>query len=587
MAATKDNARTSRASSSTDIEDLFAKHPGVRSVIERAPEMSNRLLQWYDEKHRALPWRRNAFSKHCEPTDVVLRKDKDNADTKTKTEHKEEALAYWQLDVCDKRGAARNVPLDQYAYGVWVSEIMSQQTQIERVAIYWQKWMAKWPTVSALADATQEEVNEMWAGLGYYRRARFLLEGAKHVATKAKDDDDSGVLPTKEGKDVDVLTNFPRTAKALSSVPGVGPYTAAAVASIAFNESVAAVDGNVIRVATRLSCARGGGDAAKSGTSAASAVRAVADALLAHSDNRPGDFNQAMMELGATVCAPRNPKCSECPVADNCQGLAAQKAASETASVADGSKTFSVTDLPEKEKKAPKREETVAVRFVEARVSAERFDGLETTEEIGYLLTKRKEGGLLGGLWEFPSVAAPKEDDFDSAPPRGASPLLEETAAALVHSLRAFDNLPFENATVDTTEPDKYVGSVTHVFSHVRQTMRVTKATVKISLPPKSDPNDFFKRAGRSDGASPPDGAAGTEWRWVRASDVKDAGLSSGVVKVHALVTKEPPKKAKEKKEKLVRELAETLTTGKVGKVAARDTAIGVMFAKKRKTTEP
>jgi A/G-specific adenine glycosylase len=459
---------------------------------------------------------------------------------------------------------------------------MSQQTQIERVSVYWQKWMAKWPTVSALADATQEEVNEMWAGLGYYRRARFLLEGAKHVAAKAKDDDDSGVLPTNEGKDGDELTNFPRTAKALSAVPGVGPYTAAAVASIAFNESVAAVDGNVIRVATRLSCARGGGDAAKSGTSAASAVRAVADALLAHSDYRPGDFNQAMMELGATVCAPRNPKCSECPVAEHCQGLAAQKAASETASVLDGSVAFSVTDLPEKEKKAPKREETVAVRFVEARVSAEQFDGLETTEEIGYLLTKRKEGGLLGGLWEFPSVAAPKEDDFGSANSRGASPLLEETAAALVHSLRAFDNLPFENATVDTTEPDKYVGSVTHVFSHVRQTYHVTKATVKISLPPNSDPDDFFKRAGRSE-ASPTSGAAGTEWRWVRARDVKDAGLSSGVVKVHALVTKDPAKKTKEKKEKLVRETK--WTDRKV--VAARDTAIGKMFAKKRKTTEP
>ena len=583
MAATKTNARTSRASSSTDIEDLFVKHPGVRSVIEKAPEMSNRLLQWYDEKHRLLPWRRNAFSKHCEPTDVVLRrKDKDTFDTKdTKTKHKEEALAYWQLDVCDKRGAARNVPLDQYAYGVWVSEIMSQQTQIERVSVYWQKWMAKWPTVSALADATQEEVNEMWAGLGYYRRARFLLEGAKHVAAKAKDDDDSGVLPTNEGKDGDELTNFPRTAKALSAVPGVGPYTAAAVASIAFNESVAAVDGNVIRVATRLSCARGGGDAAKSGTSAASAVRAVADAMLAHSDHRPGDFNQAMMELGATVCAPRNPKCSECPVAELCQGLAAQKAASETASVADGSKTFSVTDLPEKEKKAPKREETVAVRFVEARVSAEQFDGLETTEEIGYLLTKRKEGGLLGGLWEFPSVAAPKEDDFDSDE-RGGPGLLDTTATSLVHSLRLFENLPFAGATVDTTEPDKYVGSVTHVFSHVRQTYHVTKATVFVSLPPKSDPNEFFKRAGRSE-ASPTSGAAGTEWRWVRARDVKDAGLSSGVVKVHALVTKDPAKKTKEKKEKLVRETK--WTDRKV--VAARDTAIGKMFAKKRKTTEP
>jgi hypothetical protein len=110
----------------------------------------------------------------------------------------------------------------------------------------------------------------------------------------------------------------------------------------------------------------------------------------------------------------------------------------------------------------------------------------------------------------------------------------------------------------------------------------VTKATVFVSLPPKSDPNEFFKRAGRSE-ASPTSGAAGTEWRWVRARDVKDAGLSSGVVKVHALVTKDPAKKTKEKKEKLVRETK--WTDRKV--VAARDTAIGKMFAKKRKTTEP
>ena len=573
MAATKENARTSRSSTSPDIEDLFAKHPGVRSVIERAPETTRRLLEWYDERHRVLPWRRNAFSRHCEPTDVVLLKD--DADTKTKAEEAvKEALEYWRLDVCDRRGAAGNVPLDQYAYGVWVSEIMSQQTQIERVAHYWRRWMAKWPTTSALADATQEEVNEMWAGLGYYRRARFLLEGARHVATK---------------------THFPRTSKALSSVPGVGPYTAAAVASIAFGESVAAVDGNVIRVATRLSCARGGGDAAKSGTSAASAVRAVADALLEHSASRPGDFNQAMMELGATVCAPRNPKCSECPVAEHCQGLAAQKeeAAAENAEnkKADGEgsverkKTFSVADLPEKEKKAPKREETVAVRFVEARVrvvnevnrvepeSLGSEESLETTE-TGYLLTKRKEGGLLGGLWEFPSVAAPREDDFDFD-------RLENTAASLVRSLRAFENLPFDGATVDASEPETYVGDVTHVFSHVRQTMRVTKTTVFVSLPPKTDPRDFFARAGRSDAGG--DGGDGTEWRWVRARDVKDAGLSSGVIKVHALVTS-PPKKTK--KEKPSRE-----TTGTVGKVAARDTAIGVLFdkmaAKKRKTTEP
>lgn len=526
MAATKRNAASKAASSSEpDMEDLFAKHPGVRSAIERAPEARQALLEWYDANHRVLPWRRNAHSRHCEPTDAsdgTNADDDPNADAADSSKKKK--IAYWRLDLCGSVGAARDVPRDQYAYGVWVSEIMSQQTQIERVAVYWLRWMAKWPTVHALANATQEEVNELWAGLGYYRRARFLLEGARHVV--AKND------------------GFPSTFKALAGVPGVGPYTAAAVASIAFEEPVAAVDGNVIRVAARLAAARGGGDPAKTGTSAAAAVRAVANAMLAR--ERPGDFNQALMELGATVCAPRNPKCSACPVAAHCVGLELQ-----TASVSNDAidATFNVENVPEKEKKAPKREESVAVRFVEARVSARRArraegDGEsdaneftetgdrpneEEEEHVGYLLTKREEGGLLGGLWEFPSarMETPNDQTSSDAQTRIAS--------------RAFENLPFDGAIVENASIDSgvYVGAVTHVFSHVRQTMHVTKSTVRVVLPRKSDPADFFKltSASRRDFADVNDGP---EWRWVRAGDVKDAGLSSGVVKVHALVTKPP-----------------------------------------------
>ena len=170
------------------MEDLFAKHPGVRSAIERAPEARQALLEWYDANHRVLPWRRNVHSRHCEPTDARVGEkgkmtDDPNADATEKM--------YWRLDLCGSVGAARDVPRDQYAYGVWVSEIMSQQTQIERVATYWLRWMAKWPTVRALANATQEEVNELWAGLGYYRRARFLLEGARHISASSDDRDDA------------------------------------------------------------------------------------------------------------------------------------------------------------------------------------------------------------------------------------------------------------------------------------------------------------------------------------------------------------------------------------------------------------
>ena len=188
--------------------------------------------------------------------------------------------------------------------------------------------------------------------------------------------------------------SFPTSAKGLGDIPGVGPYTAAAVASIAFDEPIAAVDGNVIRVAARLACVRDGGDATKPGSSAARATRVVADALLDRA--RPGDHNQAMMELGATVCAPKNPDCEACPVKEHCAARALRVA---TASDAE---PFDVASLPEKAKKANRREESVAAFAVEATRHA---DGASA-----FLLVRRPEGGLLGGLWEFPSVVMPRVD---------------------------------------------------------------------------------------------------------------------------------------------------------------------------------
>ena len=571
MAAPKTKA-ASRASTSPDIEDLFAKHPDVRSVIERAPEARRALLDWYDENHRVLPWRRNAFSKHCEPTDAVTDADDASRAMTANEDPVETAKLYWRLDhLCATRGAARDVPTEQYAYGVWVSEIMSQQTQIERVATYWRRWMAKWPTVHALADATQEEVNEMWAGLGYYRRARFLLEGARRVARRGETGE------KKSGNETSISTSFPRTSEALGGIPGVGPYTAAAVASIAFGEPVAAVDGNVIRVAARLAAARGGGDAAKSGTSAAAAVRAVADALL--SRERPGDFNQAMMELGATVCAPRAPRCSACPVAAHCAGLALQTAAGEASRPDE--KPFLVTDVPEKEKKAPKREERVDVRVVEARVSVSRATGDESGDEeehVGYLLTKRPEGGLLGGLWEFPSAAATAETETETETDRGDAARAGADRALAGFCSEVVATAARATPSARSVDADalvwSYAGAVTHVFSHVRQTMHVEKSAARVALAPGSDPGAFFRSCGF--------GSGGTEWRWVRAGDVESAGLSSGVLKVHALVTNGNPPKAPKARNGRKAVLA-------VAKTAPGNATVGEMFAaaKKKAKTEP
>ncbi len=195
-------------------------------------------------------------------------------------------------------------------YAIWVSEIMLQQTRVAAVLDHYAKWMTRFPTVVALAAAPEDEVLAAWSGLGYYRRARFLHQGAKVVAAEF-----SGSLP--------------KTAVALRKLPGIGAYTSAAIASIAFGEAVAVVDGNVERVLLRQTGCRenGGGepggrrqDKASGKVSVAmnaAGIQAIAGRLV--DPMRAGDFNQAMMELGATVCLPRNPLCLQCPVQRSCR----------------------------------------------------------------------------------------------------------------------------------------------------------------------------------------------------------------------------------------------------------------------------
>ena len=189
---------------------------------------------------------------------------------------------------------ARDLPwrLTRDPYAIWVSETMLQQTRVAVVIDYYTRFMARFPTLGSLARAEESEVLALWSGLGYYRRARALHESARAVMA-----DGGGEIP--------------KTAAALSRLPGVGVYTAAAVASIAFGEPVAAVDGNVERVLTRFF-----GHEPVPGVARSGELRRAAEQLV--DPERPGDFNQAMMELGATVCLPRGPLCLTCPVREGC-----------------------------------------------------------------------------------------------------------------------------------------------------------------------------------------------------------------------------------------------------------------------------
>ena len=249
-------------------------------------------------------------------------------------------------------------------YGVWLSEVMLQQTTVAAVRDYWVRFMTTWPTVADLAAAEDAEVMAAWAGLGYYARARNLLKCARAVVA-----DHGG--------------RFPQTREALLTLPGIGPYTASAVAAIAFDAPETVLDGNVERVMARLYDLHTPLPAAKP------ALMARAEALTP--SVRPGDYAQAVMDLGATICTPRNPACGICPWRDPC---AARKAGS-------------AADLPKKSPKAAK-----PVRRGHAYV-VRRRDG-------AWLVETRPPKGLLGGMlgwpgsdWgEAPAPAPPLEAEW-------------------------------------------------------------------------------------------------------------------------------------------------------------------------------
>ncbi|NXP18331.1 MUTYH glycosylase, partial [Scytalopus superciliaris] len=349
------------------------------------------LLAWYDRCKRDLPWR---------------------------------ALAETEPDA-DRRG-----------YAVWVSEIMLQQTQVATVIDYYNRWMQKWPTLQALAQASLEEVNELWAGLGYYSRGKRLQEAARKVVSE-------------------LAGHMPRTAEDLQKLlPGVGRYTAGAIASISYGQATGVVDGNVIRVLCRLRCI--GADS--SSPAVIDRLWDMANALVDRS--RPGDFNQALMELGATVCVPKAPLCGECPVKQHCQarhrklfGKPVPVPDVEDCGLGDcplcppatepWDSSLGVTNFPRKAAKKQPRAMRTATCVLERR-------GCHGAPE--YLIVQRPSSGLLAGLWEFPSLPLPQD--------------LQEKKEreVLADHLQAWMGQPVAAKSL------QFIGEVIHIFSHIHQT---------------------------------------------------------------------------------------------------------------------
>lgn len=243
-------------------------------------------------------------------------------------------------------------------YAIWVSEIMLQQTRVATVIPYWQRWMARFPTVTALAEAPLDEVLAAWSGLGFYGRARNLHRGAREVLARW-----DGVLPS--------------AAAELQAVPGIGPYTAGAIASIAYGERTPLVDGNVARVFARLF-------GIEADIKASATMRLLwrhAEALMAAlpSAYAPGELNQGLMELGATVCGVGEPRCSVCPVASQCAARAAG---------------------------AQRRLPVARAGTPQAALPELRLHALWAMRGGQLVLARRKPHGLFGGLWELPSGAS-------------------------------------------------------------------------------------------------------------------------------------------------------------------------------------
>jgi A/G-specific adenine glycosylase len=291
---------------------------------------------------------------------------------------------------------ARDMPWrdDPIPYRVWVSEIMLQQTQVTTVIPYFNRFMTAFPTVDILASANQDQVLKLWEGLGYYSRARNLHRAAKQVV-----DVHGGEIPN----DFDTIR----------TLSGIGDYTGAAIVSIAYGKAYPVVDGNVLRVYARFMDRK---DNISKGPTRTAFFEALTPFIQGSHD--PSSFNQGMMELGALVCTPKNPKCEPCPLSDTCVAL--KKGLTNT--------------LPVKAKRAPVPHYEIVVAVI--------------WRDDKFFVQKRSEDKMLGGLWEFPGGKQEKGETHEEGARRE---VLEETGWRVVGGKR--------------------IGAIKHAYSHFKITM--------------------------------------------------------------------------------------------------------------------
>ncbi|KAK5575531.1 hypothetical protein RB653_006664 [Dictyostelium firmibasis] len=472
------------------------------------------MLQWYEKNKRDLPWRKHD-------------------------------------------GVDENV----IAYRVWVSEIMLQQTRVLTVIEYFNKWIEKWPTIKDLSSTTIEEVNKVWSGLGYYRRAKNLWLGSKYVV-----DNFNSIIPS------DVKT--------LLEINGIGPYTAGAISSIAFNKSVPLVDGNVIRVLSRV---RSIGASPKLSSTVKLFWELGND--LVESVENPCNFNQSLMELGATICSVQSPQCKQCPIQSNCQAYQQEKqfikpepknsiskffqpkntnTTSNSSKITESVPTLKLTDIckvcqsfedsdgptesvcryPKKVIKAKSRDENVNVFLI------------HQSKENKFLLTQRPDTGLLASLYEAPSIIETqsiskrktkknnddddndddddddnddeeKDDDDDNNEKKSNKRKKPTTKTSSTNKIISKEYIEkevlkklFKPSSDITIKSVKCIGTVKHKFSHINQTLTVYDC-----------PCDFKKQP------IPNDQSKSNNICWLKIDDIQSSvGVSKQMLKCFELI---------------------------------------------------
>lgn len=304
----------------------------------------------------------------------------------------------------------RNLPwrYNQDPYRIWISEIMLQQTRVDTVIDYFYRFMEEFPTIQDLAKAPEDKLLKVWEGLGYYSRARNLQAAAKQI------------MEDFEGE-------FPTTVEDIRSLKGIGPYTAGAISSIAFEITEPAIDGNVMRVVSRLFCIEADIAKASSRTIFDEAMRKII------SQTQPGDFNQAMMDLGSSICTPTNPQCEVCPIQQYCQAYQENRQA----------------EFPVKSKKQKPKD----VYYVA---------GIIENQQQEIFLKKRSETGLLANMWLFPL------EEINAARYTELQEQYDPAAWDLFSSSNVAEDSPDFFSDQEVIWQKKILGEVKHVFSHLR-----------------------------------------------------------------------------------------------------------------------